>query len=257
MGGLLGNVNLRLPFIVAGALSLVGTMYGYFVLPESLPAARRVPFHWRRANPIASLQMLRGHRALLGLALAAFIYRLAHDMAPNLFVIYGNYRYAWSPRTTGIILGSVGVFTSIVQAGLVGRMVRWFGERRAMLVGFSAGAVANTIFGLASTTALYAIGIPFSSFFGLAYPSLQGLMTRRVGPEEHGRLQGAIASLGGFAGVMAPMLFTGVFAFCIAPGRSPWLVGTPYFLAAALLLSAMLVGSAAARAGDVVDGTSS
>ena len=126
-----------------------------------------------------------------------------------------------------------------------------------MLIGFSAGAVANTIFGLASTTAVYAIGIPFSAFFGLAYPSLQGLMTRRVGPEEHGRLQGAIASLGGFAGVIAPMLFTGVFALSIAPGRSPWLAGIPYFLAASLLLGAMLVGSAAARAGDAADGTTS
>jgi len=257
LGGVLGNISLRLPFYVAGALSLVGTMYGYFVLPESLPVERRVPFHWRRANPVASLRMLRGHRALLGLAVAAFIYRLAHDMAPNLFVIYGNYRYAWSPRTTGLILATVGIFTSIVQAGLVGRMVKWLGERKAMLVGFSAGAVANVIFGLAATSTMYLVGIPFSSFFGLAFPSLQGLMTRRVGPEEHGRLQGAIASLGGFAGVIAPLLFTGVFALAIAPGRSPWLAGIPYFLAGALLVSAMFVGSAAARAGDTADGTTS
>ncbi len=248
LGGVLGNVNLRLPFVVAGALSLLGTAYGYFVLPESLPVGRRVPFHWRRANPIASLQMLRGRRVLLGLAAATFIYRLAHDMAPNLFVIYGDFRYGWSPRTTGLILASVGVCASIVQAGLVGRIVRWVGERRAMLAGFSAGALADTIFGLATTSAAFMAGIPFSAFFGLAFPSLQGLMTRQVGADQQGRLQGAIASLGGFAGVVAPLLFTQVFAIAIAPGRNPWLAGTPYFLAAALLVAAMVIGGSAAKA---------
>ena len=112
-------------------------------------------------------------------------------------------------------------------------MVRWLGERKAMLVGFSAGAVANVIFGAAATSTMYLVGIPFASFFGLAFPSLQGLMTRRVGPEEHGRLQGAIASLGGFAGVIAPLLFTGVFA--LAHRAGPGLVArrVPYFLATA------------------------
>ena len=255
LGGVLGNTNLRLPFIVAGALSLVGSVYGYFVLPESLPVERRVPFQWRSANPAASLKLLRGHRALLGLAAAAFIYRLAHDMAPNLFVIYGDYRYHWTPRDTGLILASIGVLTSLVQAFLVRPIVHDLGERKAMLLGFSAGATANLIFGLAAQQALYLVGIPFGAFFGLAFPSLQGLMTRRVGPDEQGRLQGAIASLGGFAGMLAPMLFTGVFALAIAPGQPAWLAGAPYFLATALLIAAIFVGSAAARAGAAADAT--
>lgn len=238
VGGLLGSVDLRLPFWVAGALSLLGTAYGFFILPESLPPERRAPLDLKNANPLGALGFLRGHGALFGLAAAAFLYRMAHDAMPSLFVLYGDYRYAWSARTVGLVLAVVGVASMIVQAGLVGRAAKVFGERRAMLAGFGFGALGFAAFALAPTGSLFLIGIPFSALFGLTYPNLQSIMTGRVGENEQGRLQGAVASLMGVAGIIAPVMFTQTFAAAIEPARGWNLPGLPFLMAAALLLVA-------------------
>ena len=246
VGGLLGEIGLRAPFWAAGALSVVGAAYGWFVLPESLPLERRAPFAWRRANPVGSLDLLRGHEALFGLAIVAFLYRVAHDCLPSLFVLYGDYRYGWTARAVGFALAAVGVASMIVQGGLVGPVVRRLGEPRALLVGLACGVLAFTIYGLAPTGTMFLLGIPVGALFGLSYPSLQGLMTRRVGPDEQGRLQGALASLMGIAGVIAPLLFTQTFAAAIGPFRELGAPGVPFLLAALLLVAAMVVVRGAA-----------
>jgi len=241
VGGLLGGISLRAPFWAAGALSIVGAAYGWFVLPESLPLERRASFQWRRANPIGSLGMLRAHGALLGLVFVAFLYRVAHDALPSVFVLYGDYRFGWTARTVGFALAIVGAASIIVQAGLVGPAVRRLGEPRALLTGLACGALAFVVYGLAPNGVVFLLGIAPGSLYGLVYPSLQGLLTRRVGPDEQGRLQGALGSLMGIAGVIAPVLFTQVFAAAIGPFRGVGLPGAPFLLAALLLVVAMAV----------------
>ena len=249
VGGLLGSVSLRLPFWVAGGMSLVGFLYGAFVLPESLPPERRTDrIDLRQANAWGSITFLRARPALFALAAAAFLYRVAHDVLPSVFVLYGDHRYAWDERTVGLVLAAVGVASMVVQAGLVGRVVKRFGEGRAMLAGFTFGAVAMTIYGLAATGTLFLVGIPFGALFGLTYPSLQGIMTSRVDATEQGRLQGALASLMGVAGIVAPLLFTQTFALAVGPGRGAGLSGLPFLISGALLVAAALISSRAALA---------
>lgn len=241
VGGLLGEIGLRAPFWAAGVLSLVGALYGSFVLPESLPLERRGAFDWRSANPVGSLGLLRATPALLGLAAAAFLYRVAHDILPSLFVIYADYRFGWSIAAVGWALTAIGVASMIVQGTLVGRVVKWLGERRAMLAGFGFGVLAFTIYALAPNGTWFVLGIPFGALFGFAFPSLQALMSRRAGPAEQGRLQGAVASLMGIAGVIAPLLFTQLFALAIGTFRGVAPPGLPFLLAALLLSAAMVV----------------
>ena len=229
----------RFGMLGAGALSIVGAAYGWFVLPESLPQERRAPFEWRRANPLGSLEMLRGHEALFTLALVAFVYRIAHDALPSVFVLYGDYRFGWDARTVGFALAIVGVTSIVVQAGLVGPMVERLGEPRALFTGLVCGALAFTAYGLAPNGFVFLMAIPLGALYGLVYPSLQGLMTRRVRPDEQGRLQGALGSLMGIAGVIAPVLFTQVFAAAIGRFRGFGVPGAPFLLAALLLVGAM------------------
>jgi len=243
VGGILGGVSLRAPFWAAGAVSFLGAAYGWFVLPESLPRERRSPFQWRRANPVGALSMLKARDALLGLAVVAFLHRLAHDALPSLFVLYGDYRYGWSARTVGFALMGVGIVSMIVQGGLVRPAVRRLGEPVALLAGLGFGAAAFVIYALAPTGLVFMGGIVVGGLFGLAYPSLQGMMTRRVGPEEQGRLQGALGSLAGIAAIIAPGMFTQVFATAIRPtgfggGALP---GAPFLLAGLLLVVGMVV----------------
>jgi DHA1 family tetracycline resistance protein-like MFS transporter len=239
VGGLLGSLSLRAPFWAAGALSLAGALYGLLVLPESLPPERRARFELRRANPLGSLGMLRA-RHLLGFAVAAFLYRLGHDAMPSLFVLFGDYRFGWNERTVGFMLAIVGVMSMIVQAGLVGAIVKRVGEQKAMYLGFGFGTVAMLFYGLAPNPTLFVVGIVVGSLFGLAYPSLQSLMTRQVGQDEQGRLQGAIASLMGIAGVIAPIMFTQIFAEAIGSFRSFGLPGAPFLFAGLVLIGAMV-----------------
>jgi DHA1 family tetracycline resistance protein-like MFS transporter len=237
-GGFLGSAHLRAPFWAAAGLALVNSAYGFFVLPESLPKERRAPFKWSRANPVGSFNLLRSHHELLGLAAVLFLIVLAHNSHPVIFVLYSDARFGWGPRAIGGVLALVGVSTMIVQAGLVGRIVRWIGERKALLSGMLFGTSAFTITAFANTGAMFLMGIPVGAFFGTAMPSLQGLMTRRVAPTEQGRLQGANASVMGVASMVAPALYTQAFALGIDPARGVNVPGLPYFVAAFLLVSA-------------------
>jgi len=241
VGGLVGEYGPRLPFWVAGALSLVNCAYGFLVLPESLARDRRSPFRWSRANPVASLVLLRSHPELSGLAIVYFLGQLAHVVLPSTFVLYASYRYGWTERTLGLTLAGVGVCSAVVQAGLVRRAVAWFGERRALMIGLACGAIGFAIYGIAPNGFWFLIGIPIMSFWGLANPATQGLMTRLVGASEQGRLQGANSSMTGIAGMIGPGLFTLSFAFVIHPAHDLHLPGTPFLMAALMLLAALLL----------------
>jgi DHA1 family tetracycline resistance protein-like MFS transporter len=236
LGGLLGSVDPRLPFWAAAALSLANAMYGLFVLPESLPPEKRRPFEWRRANPLGSLRLLRSHRELFGLAGVVFLSNLAHAALPSTFVLYAGFRYGWDERTVGLALAGIGVCSAIVQGGLVGPTVRRFGERRVLIAGLLAGALGFTVYGLARTGVTFLVGVPIMALWGLASPSAQGLMSRRLGPSEQGQLQGANGSIMGIATMIGPTMFASVFAFFIGDGVRLHIPGAAYLLAGALLV---------------------
>jgi DHA1 family tetracycline resistance protein-like MFS transporter len=239
LGGLLGGVNPRLPFWVAAGLTLVNAIYGLFVLPESLPRERRGRFDLRRANPLGSLRLLRSHPELFGLAGVTFLYFLAHQVLPSVFVLYADYRYGWKEQSVGLVLALVGICGIVIQAVGVRLAVARFGERRALLAGLLLGAAGFAIYGLAATGTVFLLAIPVFAFMGLFGPSAQGLMTRLVGPDEQGQLQGANSSIMGITGMIGPGLFTLTFARFIDPDFRPHVPGAPFLLAALLLLSAL------------------
>ena len=242
-GGLLGSVDPSLPFWVASGLSLSNFLYGAFILPESLPAERRAAFHWRRANPVGSFFLLQKHPEVLGIAGVVFLSYLAHDALPSIWVLYTDYRFHWDARMVGLTLAAVGVASVIVQAGMIGAIVKRLGERRSLAVGLALGAIGFAVYGLAPTGWMFCLGIPFAALWALAGPSSQALMTRRMDPSEQGRLQGALAGLRGVSGMLGPGVFTATFAAGIRPGAG-WHVPGAAFLLAALLL-AVDVGVAA------------
>jgi DHA1 family tetracycline resistance protein-like MFS transporter len=247
LGGLLGGTNPRLPFWVAAALSLANAMYGFFILPESLKPEGRKPFHWRRANPVGALTLLRSHPELLGLAGANFLNYVGHEVLPSTFVLYTGYRYGWNERAVGLALAAVGVCYGLVQGALVGPVVRKLGERGALLVGLFFGVIGFALYGLATTGILFCAAIPLMSLWGLSGPAAQGVMTRRVGPGEQGQLQGAIGSLRGIAGLVGPGLFTMTFADFINPAKTTHFPGAAFVLAAVLLACGMFLAWRATR----------
>ena len=240
LGGVLGGINLRLPFWAAAGLSLTNAAYGFFILPESLAPERRAPFVWSKANPLGSLALLRSHRGLLGLTAVAFLYNIAHDSLPSVFVLYTDYRYHWGERMVGFALAGIGIASTVVSALLVGPLVKRLGERWALFVGLAFGALGFGIYGFAPTGTWFLLGIPFLAIWGLAGPAFQALMSRRVEASAQGRLQGAVASLAGVTGMLGPVIFTQIFAFGIA-SPTLHLPGAPFLLSATLLGLGLLV----------------
>jgi DHA1 family tetracycline resistance protein-like MFS transporter len=240
LGGWLGATNPRLPFWVAAGCSLLNALYGLLVLPESLPPERRqTQFDWWKANPLGSLNLLRSHAGLLGLAAVNFLGYLAHEIYATVYVLYVIYRYGWGQRTIGNSLAVVGIASMIIMAVVIGPVVKRFGERRALFAGLLLGALGFALFGWAPTGWLFLIAIPINCLWALAGPPSTSMMTQRVSASEQGQLQGAIGSVRSIAMIVGPSIFSVTFAFFIAPGRRFHLPGAPWYLAALLLLVAL------------------
>ena len=235
LGGLLGDIHLRLPFWVAGSLAACNFLYGLFVLPESLPKERRTAkFEMHSAHPLGSLKLLARYPLVMRLAVVMFLVFLAHYVLQTTFVLYADYRYQWGPRAVGYVLMLVGACDGLVQAVLTRKLAPRFGERRLMLGGMLCGIGSFMVMGLADTGAVFLLGIPLMALWGLSQPPIQSLMTHEVDPHEQGRLQGAISSLQSFADIFGPALFAGIFSFSIPPA-SPWhLPGLAILFSAAL-----------------------
>lgn len=247
IGGLAGSVDLRLPFWIAAGLSLVNVAYGYFILPESLPADRRSPFSWRKANPVGAFALLSRLPRLRGLAGVHFLNFLAHAAMPAVLVLYMTYRYGWDERKVGLAMAGIGFLSIGVQGGLVAPLVRRIGERMTLIVGLVFGCLGFLFWATAESGWWFVAGMPVFALWGLATPTTQALMSHLVPMNEQGRLQGAASSIRGMGSLFGPVLFSQVFAFFIEPARHILLPGTPMVLAAFVLVLAVGVAIRATR----------
>jgi DHA1 family tetracycline resistance protein-like MFS transporter len=218
LGGFLGEFGARVPFWFAAGLSGVAFLYGLFVLPESLAADKRMPFSWRRANPLGALALLRRHAELTGLSVVNFLLYFAHHVFSAVFVLYAQLRFGWGPREVGLLLAMVGVMDMAVQGGLTGAITKRIGDRATMLVGFAGGTVGIALMGWAPTGLAFILAMLPNALWGLAMPTLQALMTRRVGEDEQGQLQGANNSVGAIAGVASPLFFGWIYSMSAGGG---------------------------------------
>jgi DHA1 family tetracycline resistance protein-like MFS transporter len=242
LGGLLSNSNPRLAFYVAGGFSLANWLWGYFFVPESLPREKRKEFELRRANPVGSLVLLRSHPELWRLATIQFLAYTAHNVF-SVWALYAIYRYAWNQLSIGISLMVVGVCTAVISGGLTGRMVKWFGERRTLYIGQFFGATGMFVAGLARSGAAFLGSIPIISAWNISMPAAQSMMTHRVSEREQGELQGALQSMRSITFIIGPVLFLRTFSWFIDPKRSVHMPGAPFYLAALLLFTAMIMST--------------
>lgn len=240
IGGLLSNVNPRLAFWVAAGLSLANWLWGLLFVPESLAREKRQAFALRRANPVGSLALLRSHHELWRLTTIQFLAYMAHNVF-SVWALYAIYRYNWNQVAIGLSLMIAGVCGAAISGGLTGRMVSNFGERRTLYIGQFFGAAGMFIAGFAPSGALYFAAVPIISLWNISMPAAQGMMTHRVSEREQGELQGALSSLRSITFIIGPVLFSQVFAWFIAPRHTFHIPGAPFYLAAVMLGSAMLL----------------
>ena len=245
IGAQAGSVDPRLPFWIAGGLTLLNFCYGLFVLPESLPPERRAPFEWLKANPIGSALLIRQYPALWALIGVSVLCYVAHDSLPQTFFLYSNARFGWDQRMVGYALVAVGVTSVIVQAGAIGPIVKALGEKRALYFGLAMGLSAFTLYGVAWTQWVVFAAIAVGGFWGVWNAAAQTILSKAVASNEQGRLQGALASVRAACQVLTPTLFNGAFALGVSVDVR-W-AGAPMLVSAVLLALALPFALAATR----------
>lgn len=248
MGGLLAGVSPRAPFFAAAGIAAVGWLYGLLVLPESLAPALRTKTSWWRANPVRALGVIARDGGLLGLAGVGTLIQLGGQAVNILFVLYAGYRYHWGAAQVGLLLTAFAGGNILVMGVIAPRLAQRLGERGTLLLGVALSVIGFVGLGLAPTSLDFCLACVVTCLGNMCWPPLQALQTRRVGPTEQGRLQGALSALQAFNGLIGPIFFTQVFAWSIAAGSGPARSGAPLLIAAVLMAAAIPLALGVTRA---------
>jgi DHA1 family tetracycline resistance protein-like MFS transporter len=241
LGGLLGEIGPRVPFIAAAILTLVNVVYGYFVLPESLDKEHRRAFEWKRANPLGSLMQLKKYKGLGGLIIALVFLYIASHSVQSTWTFVNIEKFKWSTSMIGISLTVVGVLVAAVQGGLIRFINPRLGNEKSIYVGFILYAVGLFLFAFASETwMMFAFLVPYC-LGGIAGPALQAIMSGNVPQNEQGELQGALTSLMSVTAIIGPLFMTNLFAWFTSPGAAIKFAGAPFLAGAVLMLISVLI----------------
>lgn len=242
IGGFVGELDPRMPFWLAAGLCTINFCFGFFVLPESLAAAQRAPLAWRSIHPIGAVAGIwRDYPILKGWQAASFLMSFGIVGVNSIFFLYVTFRFGWTPKAIGIYSTFVMLTNLIVQTGLVGRAIRVFGERGALLAGMIVQIAGIVAAGFAPTGWLFTAAVVFLVVGGVAEPARMSIINRVIGPSDRGRLSGADRSIVSLTGIIAPGAFAALYASVVGAGPASALVGTPFFVCAGLMISGFAV----------------
>jgi DHA1 family tetracycline resistance protein-like MFS transporter len=240
IGGMLGAIDLHLPFLVAAVLSFADLIFTFFVLPESLDDTHRKPFAFARANPIGGLRELGRYGEVAGLMTVYVLAMFANRVAEMIWVLFSSYRFNWGTFEIGLSLAAVGLMFVVGQGFLVRIVVPRLGERRAILLGLFVSAVLTAGYGIVPQGWMVYPIMVFGVFgWVIAQPATMGLMSKSVPANEQGLLQGAIASLTSLTSIIGPPIWTGLFAYFVSPAAPIIIPGAAFFVASAVFLLAL------------------
>ncbi|WP_280156144.1 MFS transporter [Piscinibacter sp. XHJ-5] len=240
LGGWLGDIDLHLPFFVAGSLAIANLAYGWFVLPESLPADRRHPFEWKRANPLTSLRALTQLKGVGLLVVVIAFTGLAQFILYSTWVLYTTFKFGWTMRDNGASLAVVGLMSVLVQGVLLGRLLKRFSAQRLAIIGLVSSTLAYALYGAAPEGwMMYAIIIVNLLGFTVA-ASVQSLVSGAADARTQGRTMGAVSSLNSLMAVGGPLIGPPLLALVAHLPHGDWRIGTPFYVCAALQCVALV-----------------
>ena len=241
MGGLLGAINIQLPFFVAGGFAMLNWLYGYFVLPESLTIERRRPFHWRAANPLISLRELARLRGVGRLVAVIALSGLAQFVLYTSWVLYTTFKFGWGPKENGWSLAAVGMMSLIVQGFLLGRLLKRFSPRRLALAGLVSSSLAYALWGAASQGWMM-YGVIYLNLLGYTITAtLQSIISGAADPKNQGQTLGAVSSVNSLMAVAAPLCGAPLLSLVSHLPRGDWRIGAPMYFCALLQGASLLL----------------
>jgi len=241
LGGLLGGIDLHLPFYVAAGISLANAAYGFLFVPESLPPERRSAFSSAKANPFRALTALVSHHAVGTLVIVYAVYFIAHMTMIQSWVLATNFRFGWGPFENGMLLFCVGLLSAVVQGGLLGRLVKHFGEERLVLLAVGSNVIIQTLYGLAPRGWMMFPILFMSLFTFTAGPSIQAVVSKSTDPKTQGVTMGAMQSIASLAGVVGPAIGNWLLAQVAELPPGDLRLGVNFYFCATLNFVALLI----------------
>ncbi|MES2753431.1 MAG: TCR/Tet family MFS transporter [Pseudomonadota bacterium] len=206
LGGLVAEMGTRAPFLIAAGLGALNAVAMYFLLPETLAPENRRPFRLRDAHVIGSFKPLFAAGNAAPLLVAWFLWQVAGIVYPAVWSFWAALRFEWDAQAIGWSLAWVGFWSVVVQALVTQRFVKAIGERKTALVALTAGTL--NLFALAFVTqgwqiyALFMVGC----LGQMAWPAMNGILSRMVDATRQGSLQGGIGSMNSVAAIAGPLL---------------------------------------------------
>jgi MFS transporter, DHA1 family, tetracycline resistance protein len=232
IGGFIGDINTRLPFFVASLMAFSVFVYGYFAFPETMAKDRRRPFEWKRANPLGALISLGKQKSLLPIAAIYFLWLSAVNVYPASWSYYAPAQFGWSPKMVGISLAFVGISMVIFQALILGKFVARFGERLTAQIAIIYGLCAF-LFNAFITNGWIILALTLTNGFqGMAMPSINAMMSRRLPPEQQGELQGFNGGMAALSILMAQIVYNNALAHFTSIETPVHFPGAPFIIAA-------------------------
>lgn len=239
LGGLMGELGTRAPFLAAAAVAFANFCYGWFVMPESLTPEKRRAFDWRRANPMGAFVQVAKVPMVAWFVLVTLMFGLAHHVYPSIWSFYTKEKFDWASWEIGLSLASVGICMAAVQGWLIRYIVPWLGEVRTVLLGIGAEVIALVGIGLATKGWILYLLMPAAALGNIVSPALTALMANRIPDDAQGELQGVISSAQSITVVLSPIMMTQLFGAFTAPG-APYVPGAPFLAAGILMILALL-----------------
>jgi DHA1 family tetracycline resistance protein-like MFS transporter len=241
IGGLLGQYGSRVPFLTAAGLTFLNFLYGFFVLPESMPPENRRRFDWKRANPFGAFKHLKKYPAVAALSVSFFLLYMAGQAVQSVWSFFGIERFAWSEKIIGISLGIVGLLVGLVQGVLIRYINPKLGNTKSIYIGFGMYALGLVLFACATEGWMMFIFLIPYCLGGISGPALQAIITGHVPANEQGELQGALTSLISATAIISPVIMTSLFAHFTLKSTSLYFPGAPFALGAVFMVAAGVV----------------
>ncbi len=235
IGGLLGEYGARVPFYVAAGVSALNLIYGYLVLPETLPPEKRRAFELSRANPLGTFKVFRSYPGVMGLCLVFFVYFFASSVYPAIWSFWGIAKFEWSPLLIGVTLACFGIVTAIFQGALTGPFEKWFGTRNVIIIGFLSATIAAFGYGFAPGLTAVVVLLLVHGPEGFIQPMVSAVMSKAVPENAQGELQGGISSIMAVGMLLGTLFFAQVFAYFVAPNPVVQSPNIALFVAAGLI----------------------
>src|SRR6185436_9311270 len=241
MGGLLGAIDVRLPFFAAGSLALINLLYGYFVLPESLPPERRRPFVLSAATPLKAFRGLAALHGVGQLVVVIACSSLAQFVLYTTWVLYTTFKFGWGPLENGWSLAAVGVVSAIVQGLLMGRLLKRFSARRLAVIGLTSSMLAYILFGAATEGWMLFAIIAANALGSTVQAAIQSIISSAADPRNQGQALGAVGGLNSLMSVVAPLMGAPLLAMVSHLPPGDWRLGVPMFFCAVLQAAALVL----------------